>query len=111
MMTKLTFWVVSQTVCFFFQCLLRVRHSTIFICRAMNVCYIICASMPVCNVCAPLSYVISLSSNQTRGGGFVLRGRLGEMETVSTHVIPVIKFKQSFLLMNISGVIARQLLI
>lgn len=43
----------------------------------------------------------------------MLRGRLGETETVSTHVIPVIKFKQSFFLlsMNISGVIARQLLI
>lgn len=26
----------------------------------------------------------------------MLRGRLGETETVSTHVIPVIKFKQSF---------------
>ncbi len=55
-----------------------------------------CALMPVCNMCAPLSSLISLSSNQTGGGGFVLRGRLGETETVSTHVIPVIKFKQSF---------------
>ncbi len=26
----------------------------------------------------------------------MLRGRLGETKTVSTHVIPVIKFKQSF---------------
>lgn len=62
----------------------------------MNVCYTICASIPVCTVCTPLSYLISLSSNQTGGGGFVFRGRLGEMKMVSTHVIPVIKFKQSF---------------